>query len=91
MLDLLVLKALQAGPLHGYAISLRLGQLSKDALSIEEGSLYPALYRMEERPARDRIRRALSRYRVAAPTVAPTRAPAPAPTPPSIHPPNAAS
>jgi PadR family transcriptional regulator PadR len=48
-LDLLVLKALQAGPLHGYAITLRLEQLSNEALSIEEGSLYPALYRMEER------------------------------------------
>jgi transcriptional regulator len=48
-LDMLVLKTLQAGPLHGYAIALRLEQLSNDVLSVEEGSLYPALYRMEER------------------------------------------
>ena len=48
-LDMLVLKALQRGPLHGYAIALRLEQLSKDVLSVEEGSLYPALYRMEQR------------------------------------------
>jgi len=48
-LDMLVLKSLQAGPLHGYAITLRLEQLSNDVLSIEEGSLYPALYRMEAR------------------------------------------
>src|SRR5690606_10041054 len=48
-LDMLVLKALQRGPLHGYAIALRLEQLSEDVLSVEEGSLYPALYRMEKR------------------------------------------
>jgi transcriptional regulator len=48
-LDMLVLKTLQAGPLHGYAIALRLEQLSNDVLSVEEGSLYPALYRMERR------------------------------------------
>jgi transcriptional regulator len=48
-LDMLVLKALHAGPLHGYAIALRLEQLSNDVLSVEEGSLYPALYRMEAR------------------------------------------
>jgi PadR family transcriptional regulator PadR len=48
-LDMLVLKTLQAKPLHGYAIALRLEQLSSDVLNIEEGSLYPALYRMEER------------------------------------------
>jgi PadR family transcriptional regulator len=46
---MLVLKTLQTGPLHGYAITLRLEQLSNDALSVEEGSLYPALYRMEAR------------------------------------------
>lgn len=48
-LDMLVLKALQRGPLHGYAIALRLEQLSEDVLNVEEGSLYPALYRMEKR------------------------------------------
>jgi transcriptional regulator len=48
-LDMLVLKTLDAGPLHGYAIALRLEQLSHDVLSVEEGSLYPALYRMETR------------------------------------------
>jgi transcriptional regulator len=48
-LDMLVLKTLQSGRLHGYAITLRLEQLTNDVLSIEEGSLYPALYRMERR------------------------------------------
>jgi transcriptional regulator len=48
-LDMLVLKTLQNGPLHGYAIAVRLGQLSRDVLQVEEGSLYPALYRMESR------------------------------------------
>ena len=48
-LDMLVLKALAAGPLHGYGITLRLERLSNDVFSIEEGSLYPALYRMERR------------------------------------------
>jgi transcriptional regulator len=48
-LDMLVLKTLELGPLHGYAITLRLEQLTNDVLSIEEGSLYPALYRMEAR------------------------------------------
>ena len=48
-LDMLVLKTLANGPLHGYAITLRLEQLSNDVLSVEEGSLYPALYRMEAR------------------------------------------
>jgi PadR family transcriptional regulator PadR len=47
-LDLLVLKCLSTGPNHGYAIASRIHQLSQDALRIEEGSLYPALYRMEE-------------------------------------------
>ena len=49
MLDLLVLKVLDDRPLHGYAIALRLERLSNDVLSLEEGSLYPALYRMESR------------------------------------------
>ena len=47
-LDLLVLKVLGAGPNHGYGIATRLHQLSDDVLRVEEGSLYPALYRMEE-------------------------------------------
>lgn len=48
-LDMLVLKVLERGPLHGYAIAVRLERMSKDVLSVEEGSLYPALYRMERR------------------------------------------
>jgi transcriptional regulator len=48
-LPLLVLKILvQTGPQHGYAIALRIEELSKDVLSVEEGSLYPALHRLEE-------------------------------------------
>src|SRR5215470_16580767 len=47
-LDLLILKSLNAGANHGYGIATRLHQLSDDVLRVEEGSLYPALYRMEE-------------------------------------------
>jgi PadR family transcriptional regulator PadR len=47
-LDLLVLKVLARGPEHGYGITLRVRQLSEDALQVEEGSLYPALHRMEQ-------------------------------------------
>ncbi len=47
-LDLLVLKILSLGPNHGYGMAMRIHQLSDDALRVEEGSLYPALYRMEE-------------------------------------------
>src|SRR5439155_4037686 len=47
-LDLLVLKVLSTAPNHGYGIALRIHQLSDDALRVEEGSLYPALYRLEE-------------------------------------------
>jgi PadR family transcriptional regulator, regulatory protein PadR len=47
-LDLLVLKSLAAEPNHGYGMALRIHQLSDDVLRVEEGSLYPALYRMEE-------------------------------------------
>jgi PadR family transcriptional regulator, regulatory protein PadR len=47
-LDLLVLKILSVGPNHGYGIAMRVHQLSDEALRVEEGSLYPALYRMEE-------------------------------------------
>ena len=48
-LDLLVLRVLNGGPLHGFAIAERIHVLSKEVLSVEEGSLYPALYRMEEK------------------------------------------
>ena len=48
-LDMLVLKVLEGGALHGYAIAVRLERMSRDVLSVEEGSLYPALYRMERR------------------------------------------
>ena len=48
-LDLLVLKTLTWGPRHGYAIGRWLEETTDDALRIEEGSLYPALYRMERR------------------------------------------
>jgi PadR family transcriptional regulator PadR len=48
-LDMLVLKVLEGGPLHGYAIAVRLERLSNSVLNVEEGSLYPALYRMERR------------------------------------------
>src|ERR671934_105825 len=47
-LDLLILKSLAATPNHGYGIAMRIHQLSDDVLRVEEGSLYPALYRMEE-------------------------------------------
>ena len=46
-LDLLILKAVSIGPLHGYGILLRIQQISKDRLEIQQGSLYPALYRLE--------------------------------------------
>lgn len=45
-LDLLILKAVSLGPLHGYGILLRIGQISGQALSIEQGALYPALFRL---------------------------------------------
>lgn len=48
-LDLLVLRVLSGGPLHGFAIAERIHVLSRDVLIVEEGSLYPALYRMEEK------------------------------------------
>src|SRR3989440_13106583 len=48
-LDMLILKALSAGPMHGYAVARWIQQTSDDALQVEEGSLYPALYRMEGR------------------------------------------
>ena len=46
-LDLLILKAISLGPLHGYAVLLRIEQISGDQLRIQQGSLYPALYRLE--------------------------------------------
>ena len=45
-LDLLILKAVSLGPRHGYGILLRIGQISKGALVIEQGALYPALFRL---------------------------------------------
>ena len=48
-LDLLVLKALSLAPMHGWGISQRISQLSRDALNIGQGSLYPALYRLEKK------------------------------------------
>jgi len=48
-LDLLILRALQNEPMHGFGISVRIRQMSDDVLQVEQGSLYPALYRLEER------------------------------------------
>jgi PadR family transcriptional regulator PadR len=48
-LDLLLLKTLALGPLHGWAIAERLGQMSREVLQVQQGSLYPALHRMERR------------------------------------------
>ena len=48
-LDLLVLRVLARGPQHGFGITKMLSELSRDWLQIEEGSLYPCLYRLEER------------------------------------------
>lgn len=48
-LDMLILRVTALRPIHGYAIGQRIQQLSKDALRIRQGSLYPALYRLEER------------------------------------------
>ncbi len=47
-LDLLILKSLLAEPMHGFGIVARIRQLSRDMLTVEQGSLYPALYRLEE-------------------------------------------
>jgi PadR family transcriptional regulator, regulatory protein PadR len=46
-LDMLVLKAVSLGPLHGYGVLLRIQQISQDRLEVQQGSLYPALYRLE--------------------------------------------
>ena len=48
-LDLLVLKVVAPGPIHGYAIAQRLQQLSRDVVQVQQGSLYPALHRLENR------------------------------------------
>lgn len=48
-LDLLILRTLALGPLHGWGISKRIGQRSADVLDVGQGSLYPALYRLEDR------------------------------------------
>src|SRR5262245_61456736 len=48
-LDLLILKALSLGPQHGWAVSERIHQISKESLAIQQGSLYPALHRLERR------------------------------------------
>ncbi|HEX8190086.1 MAG TPA: PadR family transcriptional regulator [Pyrinomonadaceae bacterium] len=48
-LDMLILKALSTGPMHGYGVGQRITQLAEELLTVEEGSLYPALYRLEER------------------------------------------
>jgi PadR family transcriptional regulator len=48
-LDMLILKALSLEPLHGWGISLRIQQVSRDVLSVNQGSLYPALQRLERR------------------------------------------
>jgi len=45
-LDLLILKAVSLGPLHGYGVLLRIEQISRGALLVEQGALYPALYRL---------------------------------------------
>jgi PadR family transcriptional regulator, regulatory protein PadR len=47
-LDLLILRTLASGPMHGWGISQRLQQISEDVLQVNQGSLYPALYRLEQ-------------------------------------------
>jgi PadR family transcriptional regulator PadR len=48
-LDLLILQVTALGPVHGYAIAQRLSQISREALQVQQGSLYPALHRLEKR------------------------------------------
>jgi PadR family transcriptional regulator, regulatory protein PadR len=48
-LDMLILKVVALGPIHGYSISQRIQQISKDVLQVQQGSLYPALHRLENR------------------------------------------
>jgi transcriptional regulator len=47
-LDMLILKSLQHDPMHGFGISVRIRQMSDEVLQVEQGSLYPALYRLED-------------------------------------------
>jgi transcriptional regulator len=69
---MLILRVLQAGPMHGYAIAQRISQLSKDELSVEEGSLYPALQKLllkgwvTAAPAVSETGRAVRDYRLTA-------------------------
>src|SRR3954463_348444 len=48
-LDMLILKAVQHEPMHGFGISVRIRQMSDEVLQVEQGSLYPALYRLEDK------------------------------------------
>ncbi len=48
-LDMLILKIVAFGPIHGYGISRRIRQISKEVLQVQQGSLYPALHRLEKR------------------------------------------
>ena len=48
-LDLLILKAVSLGPQHGYGVLVRIGQISRGRLPVQQGTLYPALYRLEDR------------------------------------------
>jgi PadR family transcriptional regulator, regulatory protein PadR len=48
-LDMLILKTVALGPIHGYGISLRIQQISRDVLQVQQGSLYPALHRLERK------------------------------------------
>ncbi len=48
-LDMLILKALSLGPLHGYGIIQRIGQMTGELITVEQGSLYPAVYRIEQK------------------------------------------
>jgi PadR family transcriptional regulator PadR len=48
-LDLLILKVVALGPVHGYGIAQRIRQISQDVLQVQQGSLYPALHRLEKR------------------------------------------
>ena len=48
-LDLLILRVISAGPIHGYGIARRIQQISQDVLNVQQGSLYPALHRLEKK------------------------------------------
>lgn len=48
-LDMLILKIVALGPIHGYAVAQRIQQISREALQVQQGSLYPALHRLENR------------------------------------------